>query len=337
MSENFNISGMGKACSDSRYVEFVKDTVKTAMEGEKTISLNKAISIFQQYNNELNENDINKIEKVAMKDGNEDVNEREMATIYTLLDAELGSDNKFHMDGNISDKKVKFGLQEAYEEEIKAVYDSFKTDDDIEAEKQQQLKIKNAALAKTKEIVGEYPEINLEKYAQIKLAAEIPLDNYFSSFKGKLNKLGIEYTEADDGTITYKLGDKTCITKETEHMCVTTIMDNEGNTVQTIRSSGIRDNTNGILVTNYNDGKKQNSAHYSSSDNHECEEVSEYHYDKNGNIKQEVSRSSCYTYVTKYQDNERIQYRMSDGILFYKDDNGNISKYTKQNLANLQE
>lgn len=337
MSEKFNIIGMGKACSEPKYVEFVKNTVKTAMNGEKTISLNEAISIFQQYNNELNENDISKIKQIVMKDGNEDVNEREMATIYTLLDAELGSDDTFYMDGKITGEKVKFGLQEAYEEEIQAVYNTFKTEDDIEAEKQQQLKIENAALAKTKEIVGEYPEINLEKYAQIKLAAEIPLDNNFSSFKAKLNKLDIEYTETDDGTITYKLGDKTCITKDTELMCVTTIIDNEGNIVQTIRSSGVRDNTNGILVTNYNDGKKQNSTKYSSFDNHECKEVTEYHYDKNGDLKQEVSRFSRYTFVTKYKDNERIQYRMSDGILFYEDDNGKITKYTKQSLANTQE
>ena len=69
MSENFNIIGMGMACNDSKYVEFVKNTVKNAMNGNKTISLDKAVSIFQQYNNELNENDISKIRQIAMKDG----------------------------------------------------------------------------------------------------------------------------------------------------------------------------------------------------------------------------------------------------------------------------
>ncbi len=335
MSENFNINSMGKACKDSKYVEFIKKTVKNAMNGQKSISLDKAISIFQQYNNELDENDLSKIKQIAMKDGNEDVNEREMATIYTLLDAELGSDNKFHMDGKIGSKKVKFGLNEAYEEEIKDVYDTFKTKEDIETEKQQQLKIKNAAIAKTKEIVGEYSEVNIGKYAQMNLVAEIPLDNNFNSFKEALNKRGINFTEKDNGTITYKVGDKTCITENSDGMCITTVKDKDGNTVQTIRSSGVRDETNGILVTNYSDGKKQNSTQYS-SDKHEFQEVTEYNYDINGNLKQEVSQDSHYTFVTKYQNNKYVQYRMDNGILFFIDDNNEkITQYTEQDLVNL--
>jgi len=336
MSEKFNITGMGKACLDPKYVEFVKNTVKKDMNGQKSINLETAISIFQQYNKNLDENDINKIKTIAMKDNNESVNEREMATIYALLDAELGDDNRFHIDGKINGEKVKFGLQEAYDKEIDALYTTFKTKEDIEAEEKQELEIKNAAIAKTKEIVGEYSEINMEKYSQMKLAAEIPLEDNFNAFKNELSKRGIEFTELDKDTVTYKLGDKTCITKNTQYMCMTTIKDSDGNVVQTIRSSGIRDNTNGILVTNFNDGKKQNSISYSSSD-HECLGVTEYYYGEDGKLEQEVSQQSHYTFVTKHQENGMIKYRMRDGILFYENNNGKITKYSEQDLANMSE
>ena len=122
---DFNFTSISNMENNDAYKTSVRDKAKELMGGKKSITADKAISIFKGYNKNLNPEMADKIQKIAAMDGDSNVSLSEMSAIYALFDMELGSDNKFHFDGNIGGEDAKFGIKEATDEELNSILKTF--------------------------------------------------------------------------------------------------------------------------------------------------------------------------------------------------------------------
>ena len=122
---DFNFTSISNMENNDAYKTSVRDKAKKLMGGKESITAEKAISIFKGYNKNLSHEMANKIQKIAAMDGDNNVSLCEMSAIDALFDMELGSDNKFHFDGNIGGDDAKFGIKEATDKELNSILKTF--------------------------------------------------------------------------------------------------------------------------------------------------------------------------------------------------------------------
>ena len=350
---DFNFTSISNMGNNDAYKTSVRDKAKKLMGGEKSITADKAFSIFKGYNKNLSPEMADKIQKIAAMDGDSNVSLSEMSAIYALFDMELGSDNKFHFDDKIGSNDAKFGIKEATDKEVQSVVNAFKTDEELAAEQkkaqEQKLKTENLARKKTKEIVGDYNEVNRNDYANMTEFLDDGVVWDTSKLKEWLEERGIDFTENGQNMrspsyeLTYEFNNKkykvSAVENEDDgrvYFQKTDVYDASGNLVQSAYKSGIRDNTYGCHIINYNDGKPVLALDYDlKGENLTGADV--YTYDKNNQCRV-VSSYNTYVYVTDYDTNgeQTKEYRMQNGILFYQDINGEVTRYKTEDLANAE-
>lgn len=157
-----------------------------------------------------------------------------------------------------------------------------------------------------------YKPVDTKKYERQPEKNLINKEVPFKSIEGLRNwltKSGISYTD-NNKELNFIYNDKN-YTVSSKHEGITTIIKNSnGELLQKILFSEIRDNTNGTTITNYENGVTISEIKFNAKGKRES--VSEYEYE-NGNIKQEVCMledSENRTQVVKYENGKEIRYQI---------------------------
>ena len=124
-----------------------------------------------------------------------------------------------------------------------------------------------------------------------------------------LAKSGISYTDSNK-ELNFIYKDKNYTVASKQEGITTTITNSNGEILQKILYSGIRDNTNGTTITNYENNHPTSEVKFNADGKRES--VSEYKYE-NGKLKQEVCTledSENRTQVVKYENGKEIRYQI---------------------------
>lgn len=207
---DFNFTSISNMENNDAYKTSVRDKAKKLMGGEKSITADKAFSIFKEYNKNLSPEMADKIQKIAAMDGDTNVSLSEMSAIYALFDMELDSDGEYHFDNKIGSNDAKFGI-EASDKDVLQVVNAFKTEEEKSAAKAQEQKLKLTEFAdkiKHNLYLGDYANMN-----EI-IDEGVFFEGSFEQLKSKLAEKGIEFTEdSNDKSLSYELDNKKYIVR----------------------------------------------------------------------------------------------------------------------------
>jgi hypothetical protein len=134
-----NFTGMVNSASNNVYQAKLDEKVSQVMGNDDKISAKdlKKNSIFSKVYEALDETGKANFDKVLSLDGDANtVNEKEIRTLLTLLDADLTTEDgskKFRMDNNLGTNKDSSGIYQATNDEINEVYNSVQTKAEREA------------------------------------------------------------------------------------------------------------------------------------------------------------------------------------------------------------
>jgi hypothetical protein len=234
-----NFTGMVNSASNNVYQAKLDEKVSQVMGNDDKISAKdlKKNSIFSKVYEALDETGKANFDKVLSLDGDANtVNEKEIRTLLTLLDADLTTEDgskKFRMDNNLGTNKDSSGIYQATNDEINEVYNSVQTKAEREAaeiqkqkeasqEMEEEAKIreevsqavkncdyKNGSdVAKTLNLIKRYDKIIDDKEAiETLFKAKIIDTQTFRDFGSKLYKLSNRttvYIAAPFGDVTIK-------------------------------------------------------------------------------------------------------------------------------------
>ncbi len=192
---NGALAGMGDAVKDKEYQAKLSEKTTQILGDRTSISVDelKKNSLFKKAYKQLNAEGKKKFDAILSMDGDaQNVSEKELKTLMTLLDADLSKDTftdreLFLMDGEFSTGK-KGGIYQATDKEIQYVYQNTKTRAEIQAEEIAKTKAKAAKLEEINGLVAEY---------DIKNGSELTKGlNTISSHVSAGNSAGLEVFDA---------------------------------------------------------------------------------------------------------------------------------------------
>ena len=176
MGSEFNITKISDMVNNSDYLKAVQTEAKKLLGNRDSLTIDETISIFKGKNPNLDEKSIENIKQIASSDGDEHVNLKELSTIYTLFDAELGSDNKFHFDGQIQ-PHANSGIKEVNAKELTIIKQAMgifdlKTIDNMS----QSTQYKNTVLREAAELMGDKESLTVEEAVHLLKGKNFSLD-----------------------------------------------------------------------------------------------------------------------------------------------------------------
>ena len=176
MGSEFNITKISDMVNNSDYLKAVQTEAKKLLGNRDSLTIDETISIFKGKNPNLDEKSIENIKQIASSDGDEHVNLKELSTIYTLFDAELGSDNKFHFDGQIQ-PHANSGIKEVNAKELTTIKQAMGIFD-LETIKNmsQSTQYKNTVLREAAELMGDKESLTVEEAVHLLKGKNFSLD-----------------------------------------------------------------------------------------------------------------------------------------------------------------
>lgn len=219
---NGSLVGMNDAIYDKEYQ--AKLTEKTiAILGDKTsISSTelKKTPLFNKAYNKLDEKGKERFDEILNLDGDtKNVSEKELKTLLTILDADLGRDDfenreVFFMDGKVTTSKTG-GIYQATDQEIQNVYKNTKTQAEQKTEEIQKMKEQAQQLDNINSKISEYkPDSGSDITKALNTIAEEAANENLEDiavskfFKGQIKQVN---TYRDGGSKEYTLKDGTVI------------------------------------------------------------------------------------------------------------------------------
>lgn len=315
--------------SKKNYQKFLEQQSNDLLAGKDSISLSelKKTSLFSSKYNSLNTKGKMNFDKLAGLDGDSsNVSKEELKMYLAMSDADLNTKaNTFQFDGKFNSvQKGKSGFEQMSPDEINGMEESMK-----------QGKLKTAS----EKIIGEMPDVDFNKidkhFGQID-------KNYQQGFQinqivDGLKKRNVQYNLVGDNQVEYVIGGKKYSSVCTDVVTTTVTDMTTSKPVQQFVQSNLRNNTNGIEVSNFNnDGQKTESCKYNQQGK-KTGEVTSYNYDSNGKLAMSLTRlnplsdGASRTTVDTYKNGDKKEYLLFDDVLRRSSEKRN---YSDEDLLN---